>query len=211
MANPNHIAKIHDGALAWNQWRTRFPFEKIKLASVKLSGRKLTRINLNAADLSRAVLHNADFSGANLSGADLRHANLSYTDLTGADLTGADLRSANLQYASLDRCWASDVKLWETQRARWSVKGLLCERAFWDEDAKEATTYKLGEFELRHSDRTRIEMLYPGGISSFELSTLPALIHHLASLLPGSTLRLSSIEETAAEAGGARLPNLHQR
>jgi uncharacterized protein YjbI with pentapeptide repeats len=208
MANPKQIAIIHEGVGAWNAWREQNHQAKVKLTHGRLSGRKLIRANLHAADLSGANMVNADLSWANLAHADLRRANLAFANLTGADLTGADLRSASLQNAFLDRCRATGVSLWETQRAGWSIQDILCESAFWDENAKHPTAYGPHDFERLHSDRTHIELLYPSGMSSFELNTLPALIHHLASLNPGRNLRLRSIEEiTSSESGerGARI------
>jgi len=67
-----------------------------------------------------------------------------------------------------------------------------------------ATSYPPGEFEKLHSDRTFIELLYPGGILPFELNTLPALMHPFATLHPGSNLRLKSIEEVASSDGLGR-------
>jgi hypothetical protein len=49
---------------------------------------------------------------------------------------------------------------------------------------------------------TSIEFFYQGGVSAFELSTLPALLRHLASLHQGVSIRLKSIEETG---GGAKV------
>lgn len=46
----------------------------------------------------------------------------------------------------------------------------------------------------------RIELLYEGGITTFELNTLPALLHHLAALHPDAGIRLRAVEQAA---GGA--------
>ena len=133
-----------------------------------------------------------DLSASDLLAANLRESNL----------TGADLRSANLQRANLDDSTLTDARLWESQRAGWSINRIVCERVFWDQDGDEPTIYEAGEFEKLHSDQTCIELFYRGGVSSFELNTLPALLHHLASLHPETTIRLKSIEETG---GGAKI------
>jgi Ser-tRNA(Ala) deacylase AlaX len=122
--------------------------------------------------------------------------------MRGANLSGADVRSAALQGASLNSAIVSGIKLWETQRADWSIKGIICDRAYWDKDGKTPTFYAPGEFERLHSDQTCIELFYLGGVSTFELNTLPALLHHLASLHPGASIRLKSVEETG---GGAKI------
>jgi uncharacterized protein YjbI with pentapeptide repeats len=178
-----------------------------KLRGAMLRKADLSRTFLYEADLTEvglfeANLHGADLRRANLSRADLRWANLSEAELRGANLSGVDLRSANLQRTYLDKCIATDVKLWETQRAGWSIKGIICERAYWDKEAKKPTAYAPGEFERLYSDQTCIELHYPGGVSTFELNTLPALLHHLASQHSGANIRLKSIEETG---GGAKI------
>jgi Ser-tRNA(Ala) deacylase AlaX len=129
-------------------------------------------------------------------------AKASFARLTAADLSRVDLRSANLQNANLDDSRITDVMLWEVQRAGWSIKGIKCERVYWDYDAKQATAYSEGEFERQNSHQTCIELFYQGGVSTFELNTLPALLHHLASLHANTNIRLKSIEETG---GGAKI------
>jgi hypothetical protein len=47
-----------------------------------------------------------------------------------------------------------------------------------------------------------LNFFYEGGLSKFELNTLPALLRHLARLHPNSSIRLKSIQETG---GGARV------
>jgi uncharacterized protein YjbI with pentapeptide repeats len=187
------------------------------LGGTRLGGARLDSAQLNNADLTGADLHNADLTSvelrfahlnranlyeANLSMAVLRNANLRGANLRNAILTGADLRSASLQDASLMAATLTDVKLWEAQRAGWHIKDIVCERAFWDKDAKEAIAYVPGEFERLYSEQTCIELFYQGGVSTFELNTLPALLQHLASIHSGSNIRLKSIEETG---GGARI------
>jgi uncharacterized protein YjbI with pentapeptide repeats len=122
--------------------------------------------------------------------------------LNGANLDKSDLRSANLQFAILDDCSADRIKLWETQRAGWSLRGIRCERAYWDKDAEQPTAYSPGEFERLYAEFTSIEFFYQGGVSTFELSTLPAMLRHLAALHEGVNIRLKSIEETG---GGAKI------
>lgn len=204
MANPKQLRLIRENTVGWNKWREQNPKAEVNLTQARLRGRKLVGANLNDVDLSGAILASANLSRANLAKANLRRANLSFADLTGADLSDADLRSASLQYAYLDRSTAHGIRLWEAQRAGWTLREIRCERAFWDIDGKVATSYQPGEFEKLHSDRTFIELLYPGGILPFELNTLPALMHHLASLHPGSNLRLKSIEEIASSDGPGR-------
>lgn len=170
---------------------------RAKLVCADLTGANLSEADINLADLAGAKLEHAKFCEADLGGAKLYSANLS-----GADLSGADFRSSSLQGAKLDGAQATDIKLWEAQRAGWSIKGIICERAYWDKAAECPTIYAPGEFERLHSDQTCIELFYQSGVSTFELNTLPALLHHLATLHPDASIRLKSIEETG---GGARI------
>ena len=91
MANPEHLAKLKEGAKAWNQWRKQNPYLDLDLHEGGLQG----------ADLEGADLSGADLSGADLSRADLLEADLSHANLCGTDLSGAHLRIANLSEARL--------------------------------------------------------------------------------------------------------------
>lgn len=178
-----------------------------RLAEANLNGAnlrfaKLPGVDLTGADLRTGHFDNADLRGANLTGASLFRTGLTLADLSGATLAGVDLRAATLLQANLNGCIANDMKLWESQRSGWKIEGIVCKRAFWDRDAQEPTSYEPGEFERLHSDQACIELFYHGGVSKFELNTLPALLHHLTSLHKGASIRLKSIEETG---GGAKI------
>ncbi len=172
------------------------------LNSANLRFAKLDRADLTGADLRAAHADQARFIDSNLTGAALFRAGLSMAKMSGSNLTGADLRAANLLQTEMIGCTANDVKLWESQRSGWNISGIVCKRAFWDRDAKEPTPYELGEFERLYAAHACIELYYQGGVSTFELNTLPALLHHLASLHHGADIRLKSIEETG---GGAKI------
>jgi Pentapeptide repeats (8 copies) len=172
------------------------------MRAADVRGAILVGANVSRGSLAGARLGGANLTGVNLSWADLRGTNLLRTYLSGADLTKASLRSANLQHAVMDGATLTDAQLWETQRAGWSIKGVTCARAFWDKDGTESTNYAPGEFERLYSEQACIELFYQGGVSKFELNTLPALLHHLASLHQDANIRLKSIEETG---GGAKI------
>ena len=186
--------------------------EDTDLTAADLTDADLRDATLRIANLNRANLTNAKLSGTNLLGADLQEAclrnarligtNLYNADLTGAILHNANLNSANLQGARLDNATLTGAKLWQTQIARWSIKGILCEFAYWDEAGEKPDHYDPGEFERLYSHQTRIELLYPGGMTTFELNTLPALLHHLTLKYPNSGIRLKSMEEAG---GGAKI------
>ena len=206
-----HGANLRDADL------TEANLSGVDLSEINLSGATLARCKLADASLKDAILRDVDLSGANLQRANLRlvrlngaclnGADLSETNATGADLrytdlTGVDLRSARLQTAMLEHATADGVQLWESQRSGWSIRGIACERAYWDEKSAEVVTYAPGEFERLYSAQARVELVYHGGITPFEVNTLPALLHHLATLYPESGVRLKSIEETG---GGVRV------
>ena len=172
------------------------------LIRADLSGALLSHANLASAAMSHANMSRAILSSADLKDADLRAANLRGADLEGANLDRSDLRSANMQFAIMNECSADRIKLWETQRADWSIKGIRCGRASWDKDGELLTAYEDGEFERLYADVPCIELFYQGGVSTFELSTLPAMLRHLAMLHEGASIRLKSIEETG---GGAKI------
>jgi uncharacterized protein YjbI with pentapeptide repeats len=177
-------------------------FSGADLSGAELRSADLSGANLSGANLSGAELSGANLSGANLNGAELSGANLSGANLNGANLNKTDFRSARLQNATLNNAVLTAARLWETQRAGWSIKDIICERAFWDEGSREPTEYGDGEFEKLHSEQACIELFYQGGITKFELNTLPALLHRLATLHPASGIRLKSIQEVG---GGAKV------
>lgn len=187
----------------------------VNLSVAKLSGADLSGALLSRANLSDAKLREADLSDANLSGANLRHANLSGANLRSANLRSANLRSAVCSQADFSDALLSEAclinshlngatlnraRLWETQRAGWSVKGITCESVYWDAEGKELTTFNPGDFERLYAEKVRVLIKYPDGISPLEIVTLPALIQHLAASRPGCKLRFESILEAS---GGA--------
>jgi uncharacterized protein YjbI with pentapeptide repeats/class 3 adenylate cyclase len=170
------------------------------LSEARLLRTNLSEANLTGATLKRASLRRADLIETTLSEAILIGANLSRANLSGADLLGADFRIANLIEANLNGAKITDACLWETQRAGWSVQGIICMAASWDRMRKEQTIYSQGEFERLYADKTKIVLHYPGGINPIEVATLPALIQRIEAIHPGCILRLHSVQEAP---GGA--------
>ena len=100
--------------------------------------------------------------------------------LAGANLTGA--------------------KLWETQRDGWSIKGVICQRAFWDRDGKEPTEYGVGDFERIFAEKPRIVLRYPDGMSAVDLAMLPLIVERLQAKHPGCALHIRSLEDAGSGA-----------
>lgn len=106
MANEEHLAKLLEGAEAWNAWRERNPEVRPDLTAADLRradlrAADLVKADLRDADLTGGVLNGANFIGANLSGAGLGNTSLSGAYLSNANFFGATLRIANLSGASL--------------------------------------------------------------------------------------------------------------
>lgn len=106
MANPDHLAVLNRGVLAWNEWRKAnasiLPdLRRAKLRLASLSEAVFDDTNLYRADLAGAVLRNSTFRGAVLGGADLTKADLSHANLGGAHLGRAILDGATLIGAQL--------------------------------------------------------------------------------------------------------------
>jgi uncharacterized protein YjbI with pentapeptide repeats len=171
----------------------------VKLREANLSQAIFKKTDLREIDLSRKDLTNVDFSEANIMLANLSDANLSGANLSKTKLQNVNLQTARLINSNLDEANLTGAHLWETQRAGWSIKGIICESVFWDKEAKEKTEYTPGEFERLFSGQTKIKLFYKDGISPLEIATLPALIQHLEDV-KGCSLRFVSITESA---GGA--------
>lgn len=175
------------------------------LSGADLVSARLTDANICYADLTGTNLDSTDLRctylyGANLSKANLTSANLSLALCTQADFSSAYLAKACLIGSRLDGATLNLACLWETQRARWSIKGVICEAVYFDEERRELTSFGPGDFERLYSDKTKVVLFYKDGINSLEFSTLPALVKHLEQSHPGCSLRLESIKDAM---GGA--------
>ena len=213
MANEDHVVRIKQGAKVWNTWREEKPDLVPDLIGADLSNTILTDADFRGADLSYAKLSGAKLSGAKLSGAKLRDADLRGADLRGADLSwgaqlpraklcDADLRTAALIDSQLDGADLTGAMLWETQRGGWSIKGITCQRAFWDRDGKEVTEYEDGAFERIFAEKPRIVLRYPypRGISSVELAMLPLIVERLQAEHPECRLHIRSVQDDGSGA-----------
>lgn len=169
----------------------RFSFlPHIDLRDANLSGADLSASYLGEADLCRAKLHAARCLRTNLTQAVCELADFSEVDLSEGNLINVKLNGSNL----------TGARLWETQRAGWSIRHVICELIYWDEEAKVKATYNPGDFERLFAETTRVKLFFKDGISPLEIATLPALIKHLEAAHSGCGLRLVSIHD---DAGGA--------
>jgi hypothetical protein len=99
------------------------------------------------------------------------------------------------------------VKLWETQRGGWSIKGCVCQRAFWDRDGKEPTEYNEGDFARLFTEKPKIVLRYKdcgiekdGGIEPIELAMLPLIVERLQNEHSDCVLHIRSVQD---DGGGA--------
>ena len=166
---------------------------RANLSWADLSGTVLNGANLNRADLYKADLYASDLSGADLGGADLSGADLEEANLTGANLSDADLMVANLICSNLSKANLTDTKLWETQRSGWKINGVICERIYWDEEEEKATEYAPGEFERAFSEKPKIILNYPQGISKVEFAMLPLVLEQIQEQHENCALNIKSI------------------
>jgi uncharacterized protein YjbI with pentapeptide repeats len=113
MANQEHLARLKEGADAWNQWRGENPMIQPDLSRADLTG-----MHLRGADLSEA-----DLSGANLAGMHLPGVHLAAADLLGTRLSGAQFFQANLREADLSRADLAEAHLSEADLARANLAG----------------------------------------------------------------------------------------
>ena len=161
--------------------------------------------------LQNANLKNADLSTANLIAAGLQDAYLSEAILSGATLDKANLSNANLVGtrlwgATLHKTILTGAELFETQMAKWELKDVTCEYAFFENGEK--VEFKSGEkLERLYAGNNVIEIEYQDGISKLEFASLPTLMQLIEShqssvkLSPrrmetvGNTMRVSFFAE----------------
>jgi uncharacterized protein YjbI with pentapeptide repeats len=165
------------------------------LSQAELRGVNLSGANLKKTGFSWAILSEANLSGANLSGANLWGTDLSEADLKEADCRGVDFQQASLIDSHFDGANLTGAKLWETQRGGWSIKGIICQQAFWDRDGKEPTEYGDGDFERIFAEKPRIVLRYPGGMSPVDLAMLPLIVERLQAEHPDCALHIRSIQD----------------
>lgn len=118
MPSSQHVAKLEEGARAWNAWRRQNPGVAPQLSDLSLSVGHIQfgsvqggPIDLSQADLRRAALGHATLVDADLTGAALVEADLSYARMTRAHLRGADLSHARFDHTDLMDAQLSDADL----------------------------------------------------------------------------------------------------
>jgi hypothetical protein len=225
MADEDHVALLKQGVEVWNAWRKENPGIEPDLSSADFSNMYLNDANLKGAnfsraDLSRTILNGTNLISADLSEADLSRSHLFCTNLSSANLYRANFFRADLSFANLTKtnlCYAdfgtatliesqfdgadlTGAKLWETQVTGWSIKGIICQRAFWDRGGKEATEYESGAFERIFAEKPRIVLRYAGGMSPVDIAMLPLIVERLETDHPNSSLHIRSVQDDGSGA-----------
>jgi len=136
MAHPKHLAKLDEGAAAWNAWRRAHPRLRPDLSTAVLADRVLDGHDLRGALLTNADLRRASFRDAALDGAHLynvdglkacfdgaslcdavlvrglfERASFRGATLKGAELDQALLEKADLSGADFEGAWLRDADL----------------------------------------------------------------------------------------------------
>jgi uncharacterized protein YjbI with pentapeptide repeats len=129
MANPEHVAKLKEGVMAWNQWRQENPDADPDLIVADLRGAQLRGANLREAKLIGADLICADLTQASLIRANLREARLCGSQLVAASLTGATIFWADLREAVLTWSDLSGANVSATDVSKVDLRGANLSKA----------------------------------------------------------------------------------
>jgi uncharacterized protein YjbI with pentapeptide repeats len=109
MADPAHLAALHQGVGVWNAWRgthAALPdLSGVGLRGLDLTDADLSKADLRSADLRGTILRRAMLAGANLSGANAFKAVFDDAELAGANLVG--VRFLNCAQLMAARNWAA--------------------------------------------------------------------------------------------------------
>jgi uncharacterized protein YjbI with pentapeptide repeats len=104
MADPDHLARLLDGAANWNAWRLTEPD-----ADPDLSDANFVNQTFNGLDLRGANLHGLDARGAELTDCDLRGAYIYKAQFDNARFTRCNLSDTNVGKTSFDAAILTDV------------------------------------------------------------------------------------------------------
>jgi uncharacterized protein YjbI with pentapeptide repeats len=109
MANPEHLAKLEEGAEAWNKWRNEKQENYSEIPD--LSGASLRKRSFTGYELARTNLEGAGFFETYLEGLYLTGINLKKSALAATNLMNTQLSASNFEGASLTYCRLENAKL----------------------------------------------------------------------------------------------------
>ncbi len=101
MANQDHLDKLRQGSIAWNQWLAQNPDKDIRpdLSYADLSGEDLNHFNLTHTDLRKANLTDTNLSNTFLHCTNFSSATLTRTNFSSAAFRCTILDNVDLQTA----------------------------------------------------------------------------------------------------------------
>lgn len=195
MANEEHLARLKQEAVSWNQWRSENPSIRPDLTGANLAEAlptRVTRVILSGINLERADLTNAILTRLSLSDSNFTQANLARTDLTYAVLLRANLSGAKLPRADLTNVDAPMANFFRADLARADLTGANLTDA--NLTAANLTAADLTEADLRGAN------LYGALLNhaNIEKAVLGGTI--LANVNLGSTRGLSSCKHEGPSA-----------
>ncbi|MEA2238876.1 MAG: hypothetical protein QOC81_3600 [Thermoanaerobaculia bacterium] len=112
MANPAHVAKLKEGAKAWNKWR-QATGEKPDLSGLQLIGDSLGGYNLATADLSGAFLQRVDLSFTQCAEASFDRAFILESMFRSTELNKTTFRRATVRFTVFVQCGLDEADFTE--------------------------------------------------------------------------------------------------
>jgi uncharacterized protein YjbI with pentapeptide repeats len=211
MADSDHLARLKEGADAWNRYRAESgalpdlneaDLSGVSIPGADLRGGLMFRTNLRGADLSKAKLGDANVVEADLTDAKLIDADLVgciciKSNLLSADLQRADLRGACLHEICLTGANLSNARF-DSESDLWKAE--IIQAKLIDTQLAGA---KMGSVDFRISDLTRVNLSGADlGEASFIRTNLSEANLSGADL-SGATLIRTTVEGTSF--AGARV------
>ncbi|HEV7573434.1 MAG TPA: TIR domain-containing protein [Thermoanaerobaculia bacterium] len=151
MANPEHVAKLKEGRVAWNAWR-KTSDEKPDLSGVQLIAESLDDYDLRAANFSGAFLQQVTFTVSMCNGASFANAQLLavvflLAELRECDFTNVTVEATVFHWCSLDGSDFTNARFVHTAFADvslTSVRGLDATRSSRDNSIGIGTFFESG-------------------------------------------------------------------
>ena len=103
MANPEHVAKLKEGADAWNAWRETTG-ERPDLSGMMLVDYSLDEYNLQFADFSGTFLADITFQSSRCDDCSFERADLSVVIFTDTNLNRANFKSSLVRLTVFNWC-----------------------------------------------------------------------------------------------------------
>lgn len=172
------------------------------LNSVKANWVDFRRVSLHKASLRDSYVRDCDFDKANLFGVDATNARLRNCDfynvtMSEACLRGVDFGRSNLSSANLDGSDITGAILSQTITENWSVKGIICEYVYFDEEGKHrippTRNFEAGEFEELYSWFPGFTYYFKDSMHALDPYVISVIVSGLNISLPDLHLEIEAI------------------